>query len=80
MQKSMIALYNKLYEAVKACNCYKSKAGQQSIANDLWKAAKANKLEQLSDLVGHTINELNDKAHISSHKKDIRTFLLGTKT
>lgn len=75
----MTALYNKLYEAVKACYCYKSKADQQSITNELWKAAKANKQEQLSDLVGHTINELNAKAQISSHKKDIRTFFARNK-
>ena len=65
----MTALYNKLYKAVKACYCYKSKADQQSITNELWKAAKASKQEQLSDLVGRTINELDDKSQISSHKK-----------
>ena len=69
MEMSMTALYNKLYEAVKTCYCYKSKTDQQSITNELWKAAKANKQEQLSDLVGHTINELNAKAQISSHQK-----------
>ena len=71
MEKSSTALYNKLYEAVKAFYCYKSKADQQSITYELWKAAKANKQEQLSDLVSQTINELNGKAQISSHKKDI---------